>query len=341
MNNSKILLAALLATIFSPAFATEADTETDQVQKTRVITRDVTELRAPEGMRLGMRFTGPAMRMHGKVVKDAPYSAEVVSERQQNLADGNQIVNKTTSASYRDSAGRTRQEVRDAKGEVVAITIHDAVAGATYVLHPRDKTATRIAVDHKEIGRVAGEAARARIEQLRKDGKLPMERKEIIIRRFDGPEGEMKVHVGEGGKVRIEAPEATVSPNGRDLAIRLGPIAGAMGDMKWSRNATRKELGTRDIEGVKAEGKLRSYEIPAGEVGNRNPITVSDETWYSPELHVTVLLKHSDPRVGEHTYRLTGIRRDEPAAALFTVPSDYTVKDVMTDVTRRIEKKAP
>ena len=121
-----------------------------------------------------MRFTGPAMHMHGKAVKDAPYSAEVISERQQNLADGNQIVNKTTSMSYRDSAGRTRQEVRDAKGEVLTVTIHDAVAGATYVLNPRTKTATKIAFD-KEIGRAAAEAARARIDQLRKEGKLPAE----------------------------------------------------------------------------------------------------------------------------------------------------------------------
>ena len=123
-------------------------------------------------------------------------------------------------------------------------------------------------------------------------------------------------------------------------ASRLGPLAGAMGDMKWASKATTKDLGTRDIEGVKAEGKLRSYEIPAGEVGNRNPIVVSDESWYSPDLHVTLLSKHSDPRSGDNVYRLAGIKRDEPAAALFTVPSDYTVKDVMANVKRMIEKKA-
>jgi hypothetical protein len=59
------------------------------------------------------------------------------------------------------------------------------------------------------------------------------------------------------------------------------------------------------------------------------------------ELQVTVLSKHSDPRAGENTYRLAGIKREEPAAALFAVPSDYTVKDVMANVTRIMEKKAP
>jgi hypothetical protein len=55
---------------------------------------------------------------------------------------------------------------------------------------------------------------------------------------------------------------------------------------------------------------------------------VSDERWYSPDLQVTVYTKHSDPRSGEVVYRLEKIRRDEPQAALFTVPADYTVKDM-------------
>lgn len=335
MNSTRILLAALLATLFSPSFAAVA--EGDPAQQRRIVTHDMAQMRAIEGM----HFAGPAMRMHAKPVKNAPYSAEVVWERQQNLADGNQIANKSTSLSYRDSAGRTRQEVRDAKGEVLTVTIHDAVDGSTYVLNPRTRTATKIAFN-KELGKAAGEAARARIEQLRKDGKLPAnERREIIIRKFEGPEGEIRMHVDDSVAMHSEAPSASSSANGRDIALRLGPIAGAFGDMKWASRTTTKELGTREIEGVKAEGKLRSYEIPAGEVGNRNPITVSDESWYSPELQVTVLTKHSDPRSGENSYRLAGIKREEPAAALFSVPSDYTVKDVMANATRMIEKKAP
>ena len=335
MNSTRILLAALVATLVAPAFAAEA--EGDPGQQPRVVTREAIEIHTRDGQPL----IGPMIRMRGKAVKNAPYSAEVVSERQQNLADGNQIASKSTSLSYRDSAGRTRQEVRDAKGEVLTVSIHDAVDGSTYVLNPRSKTANKI-TPNKEIGKAAAEAARARIEQLRKEGKLPAgERREIIVRRFDGVEGEARAHAADAAGLHIEAPPMGAMPNGRELAIRLGPLAGAMADMKWAGKAATRDLGTREIEGVKAEGKLRSYEIPAGEVGNRNPITVSDESWYSPELQVTLLTKHSDPRVGESTYRLTSIRREEPAAALFAVPSDYTVKDVMANVTRMLEKKAP
>jgi len=113
---------------------------------------------------------------------------------------------------------------------------------------------------------------------------------------------------------------------------------GAFADVKWSAKATTKDLGTRDIGGVKAEGKLRSYEIPAGEIGNRNPIVVSDETWTAPDLQVTVYTKHSDPRSGDFVFRLENVKRDEPAAALFAIPADYTVRDVAG---RRRGRSAP
>ena len=44
------------------------------------------------------------------VVKNAPYSAEAVTETVQTLADGNRIVRKNSVAQYRDGEGRTRRE---------------------------------------------------------------------------------------------------------------------------------------------------------------------------------------------------------------------------------------
>ena len=40
-----------------------------------------------------------------------------------------------------------------------------------------------------------------------------------------------------------------------------------------------------------------------------------------------ILSKRSDPRFGESTYRVTNIVRSEPDAALFQIPSDYTIID--------------
>ena len=66
--------------------------------------------------------------------------------------------------------------------------------------------------------------------------------------------------------------------------------------------------------------------IPAGKIGNRNPINVTSETWYSPELQVTVYSRYNDPRTGESIYRLAAIKRVEPAADLFKVPEDYKMR---------------
>ena len=39
------------------------------------------------------------------------------------------------------------------------------------------------------------------------------------------------------------------------------------------------------------------------------------------------MTKHSDPRSGDTTYRLTNVVQAEPARSLFEVPADYTLKD--------------
>lgn len=273
-----------------------------------------------------LRFTGPLMPMHGKAVKNAPYSAEAVSEQLQRLADGNEISRSTSTMNYRDSSGRTRQEIRDADGELRSVTLYQPADGVTYLLNPRQKTATRVG-DPSSAARAAASAAQARLAQLRADGKLPERRAEaadeVIVKGIERSEGDTRKQFQE--KVRIQIADSMAG-------ARLGPaMAGAFGDARWAAKAVTRELGSKEIDGIKADGKLRSYEIPAGEVGNRNAIVVANESWYAPDLKVTVLSRHSDPRSGERVYRLTNIKREEPPAALFVVPPDYTVRDLLAE----------
>lgn len=349
MNTKKLLLAALLGAALGSAGAGEFDE--DQL---RVVERHEVRM---AGMEDGPMLAGPLMRMQHKVVKGAPYSAEMINERQQNLADGNQISSKSLAMSYRDGAGRTRQERTDANGEVRSVVIHDPVAGTAITLNPKDKTATRIAI--KEIAGEAREMARKHIEKMRKDGKLPAEGKQnelVTVQRSEGKDGEeivvKRVERVDGEprerrerireEVRVRIAEAMGQERHARFAEldKLGPmLAGAFGDMKWSGKASSKELGSKEFDGVKADGKLRSYEIPAGAMGNKNPIVVSDESWYSPELQLTVYAKHSDPRSGERTFRLGKLNRTEPAATLFAIPSDYTVREAAANIKKRIIEK--
>jgi hypothetical protein len=87
----------------------------------------------------------------------------------------------------------------------------------------------------------------------------------------------------------------------------------------------KEDLGTQSINGISAQGTRYTRVIPAGQIGNTNPITIINEQWYSPDLQVVVKSTRTDPRMGQTTYTLTNIQRTEPAASLFAVPSDYTV----------------
>lgn len=378
MTHQKIILGALFAGLSASALA-------DEAQATSPAPAQAADSRGAlvfhyDSMSLNTR-TGDTV-MHLNTIRNAPYSAEMVTDRLQKLGDGNQISRRTAKMVYRDSAGRTREESDSENGETV-VSINDPVAGQSLVLRPASHTAikignvsqdARIAADiararaeaarqgadagraaaeaaraAADAARPAAEAARAQVEQMRKNGGLPtVERRkladgseEIIVKRIERSDGQARERIQQD--VRIEAPQALAANAAalRNLQIQLAPLTrGAFGDAKWSASAATKDLGTREFDGVKAEGKLRSYEIPAGAIGNRNPIVVSDETWYAPDLQVTVYTKHSDPRSGDFIFRLDKLKREEPPAALFAIPAGYTVTDPMAQARARGAAKA-
>jgi hypothetical protein len=91
-----------------------------------------------------------------------------------------------------------------------------------------------------------------------------------------------------------------------------------------------EQLGTRQIEGVAAEGTRTTMTIPPGQIGNIGPIEVVTERWFSKELQEAVLITRRDPRSGDTTYRLTNIVRREPPPDLFMVPADYETRNAGT-----------
>ena len=92
-------------------------------------------------------------------------------------------------------------------------------------------------------------------------------------------------------------------------------------------NVVTTDLGTQVVNGVNAHGKSTTHTIAAGAMGNAQPLVSTSETWYSPDLQVIVASKRNDPLSGQTNYALTNIQRTAPNAALFQVPSDYTIQD--------------
>lgn len=269
-----------------------------------------------------------------RVVKGAPYCADAEQESVQPLADGNRIVRKQTTRLCRDGEGRTRQEVE--RGGRRVVYLRDPVSRESWVLDPERKTARRLGAWGHEMPHDAS-AWRDYAERMRDwaKGFGEQARREAASGRTLTPPPApvppvppVPVVVAEEGRemhvLRLEAPQPpmpgvapamTPLPPGVALRAQLGAPRGP---------GVLSPLGTKDIEGVRANGERTTWTIEAGKVGNEKPILITRDVWTSPDLMLTVLSRDADPRVGETTYRLVRIRRGEPDAGLLRVPADYT-----------------
>lgn len=212
----------------------------------------------PNGNPFGPALLTSEMLSDGKIVKGAPFSATVLTESVQVLADGTRISRKMSATFQRDSEGRTRREQKLESVGPFAIVgepphlvfINDVVANTRYVLNLNEKVARQMPTN---------------------------------------PPPQMR-----------PLPEP--------------PTAGA---------AKTEALGKQVIEGLEAVGTRTTITIPTGAIGNDRPIAIVSERWEAPELQVVVTSKHSDPRVGETTYRLTNLSRTAPARDQFEIPADF------------------
>jgi hypothetical protein len=270
-----------------------------------------------------------------RAVKGAPYSAETAIESSQMLADGNRINNKTTGRVYRDGEGRTRRE-EDVKGRTV-VSIVDPVAGYAYSLDTVNKIAWRTATG-------ASAAIMGKIEAAQP----------TMLKRAEGVEARLeaeRVQVEQAKAARVpsaEEAQSKVAAEQEKVAIarsgggggRGGAVAGGFGGVAppmaaRGTMAPSTPLEHKMIDGLPVEGRKTTTVIPAGQIGNEQPITITSEEWRSVDLNVLVQTRHSDPRTGESFYRLSNIIRAEPDPSLFMVPTDYTVRD--TGIRRMLE----
>ncbi len=237
-------------------------------------------------------------------VKGAPFCASITTEHTQIFADGNRIHTTDASTLCRDSEGRTRREAginllgaATQKPTGKLITIFDPVAGAHYILNSESKTAHKMAAPLLKPGAIGGEAgANAAFEK--------------------------------GERVMVYHTEGGPGPGGPGLAapgpdIFFKQVFVSKGDHEDGPTPVTENLGDQTIDGIHATGTRITTTIPAGKMGNEQPITVTSERWFSPELKITVMTKHSDPWAGELKTQFTNVNTAEPDASLFSVPADY------------------
>jgi hypothetical protein len=102
-------------------------------------------------------------------------------------------------------------------------------------------------------------------------------------------------------------------------------VRDALRNRRRQGDVVTSDLGTQTVNGVLAQGTRITHTIPAGQIGNEKPIVIVTERWYSADLQTYVLTKRTDPLMGDVTFQLTNIQRQEPDPTLFQLPSDYTI----------------
>ena len=281
------------------------------------------------------------------VIKGAPYAATAINETRQVLNDGNRIERSSSSRLYRDSQGRTRQE--QAGG---AVFINDVVAGKGYVLNPQRQSARELRISHrmqappappvtpvppvpsagvtspppqppKPHSQMSPEEARSWGDDMRRWARE-------FTERMRGEREERNVVISRS-ITRSDTSDAPDLRTDHVEVIRMEDGRGAFTSMPSTMlpppgPGTTTPLGSREFDGVRAEGKKTTWTIPAGRIGNKLPIEIVSERWHAPDLNVVVFTRHADPRTGERIYRLENIKREEPSAELFKVPAEYALK---------------
>jgi hypothetical protein len=296
---------------------------------------DLAKMKADAEGVMKMKMVGA---VKGMTVKGAPYSGEEVNETSQVLADGTRIHRENRATVYRDSEGRTRRETPD------NITITDPVANVTYFLDPKTMTGSKLAMSSGNYAFVRslspgpgvppnGEATTFSFHTTG-DGPAtiavngtPLDEKAVA-------EAIAKAKAsGATQTVTYERHEVTTAVgSGIGTGIGIG-TASAGGMMAGSairvplKRSPGEPLGKQMIEGVNAEGTRNVTTLDTGAIGNDRPIQITAESWYSADLQMVVMSKHSDPRTGDESFRLTNINRSEPAAYLFQAPAGYQINE--------------
>ena len=122
------------------------------------------------------------------------------------------------------------------------------------------------------------------------------------------------------GTVSLEPDVSVGPPRPAHLPLKISP---------------RVKLGERKLDGETVAGSRIEATIPAGAIGNEQPIRMSAEQWYGKDLQVVVEATYQDPRSGETKYKLSDIDRAEPDAKLFKVPDDYSKQPAQATARKR------
>jgi len=240
----------------------------------------------------GMIGSGGVMLGNGGSKDSIPFSGTLKTSFEQKLPDGNAIHRVSRARQARDSSGRTMTEISQG-----------CVRGEDGQMHERLNV------------NVNDPVARTSMNwQVGADGQPK------VVHVFHQPEPVAR----QAPPVQTKRPEPTAEELERQQKARQASQAQ---QLEQRRENQTEDLGTRDFNGIPAQGTRSTRTIPAGEEGNDLPLVTINETWRSKELGLTLMMFNDDPRRGRTTTEYEELSRGEPDSALFAPPAGYTVQE--------------
>ena len=161
-------------------------------------------------------------------------------------------------------------------------------------------------------------------------GRIYNERRQLMPPSFQGEPQLLSAHIYDpNSRLNIFLDPFRHLARESTLANAPAAPANSVPTARPSNNPNYKEieLGEQSIDGTTLRGIEKQRILPATLSGTGQPITITDQYWYSPDLSVYLIIKHNDPRSGEQIVAVTHIDRHEPMNTQFAVPTSYKVVD--------------
>lgn len=245
-------------------------------------------------------ITGPLQTTSGTGFTGAPYSGKETTVAVRTFSDGTEVTQVFETLLWRDSQGRTRQEMirhNEAGGEFRSVIITDLVDGVYRKWETGETSAKReVGIWSVPVGlRARAPAAQPNAITQPRLATAPSD------------------------------PQATE----QTIVIAQSPV---VEQSPANTGVQHEKLSPQFINGVWAEGSRTVRYIPVdegknGEGKNGRVLQVVNELWISPELKIIVRHVVDDPRTGLTTTDITDVALGDPDPALFEPPPGYALED--------------
>jgi hypothetical protein len=266
------------------------------------------------------------LRNPTKPVQHQPYTVELKTTTVHSLANGTTITRESTEIRAEDSQHRSlfshthafpiggRQRIS------TMVHIEDPVEGTriTWDSLKEEATVLRLPPKDQQHGCWQSDSGNMRIDY---GPARPVSGGQT------GVTSSSPVVVSMGGTSETVPANQAADISSVGVGGGMGSIGAlAAGSPRLAHNPPQAEdLGTAIIEGVEVRGRRFTQTIPAGQIGNDQPLVSTTESWTAPNLGIALRSVRDDPQSGKSTTEVVRVDLSDPPLSTFQPPEGYRV----------------